>query len=137
MAHDNPRTILVVDDDPDVQDVTKTILEAHDFRVLSALDGSQAVEVARSEKPDLILLDVMMASDTEGFQVNYELKADPELAGIPVIMVTAIEEKSGMEFSPDKDGDYLPVADFIRKPMDPDDLVARIRKALSGERKDG
>lgn len=129
------RTVLVVDDDPDIVEVTRTILETAGYNVVSAMDGAGGLAKARETKPDLIILDVMMGSTTEGFHVAYEIRKDPQIANTPILMLTAIEGKTGMKFSPDKDGDYLPVEEFVSKPIQPDDLLARVDRLIKGAKK--
>jgi CheY-like chemotaxis protein len=87
-------------------------------------------------RPDLIILDVMMDTTTEGFQVSYQLRShDPdsaygEFSTIPIIMLTGISQKMQMKFSIQKDGDYLPVDEFLEKPIQLDPLLEMIRKLL-------
>lgn len=128
------KTILVVDDDPDVVEVIRTVLESAGYFVESAFDGDSGLAKMRAKKPDLVILDVMMRRETEGFHVSYAIKNDPELAKIPILMLTAIGEKTGMKFSPEKDGEYLPVEAFVEKPIEPKDLLARVEKLLSGQK---
>ena len=73
---------------------------------------------------------MLFRSDTEGFQVAQDLKSDPQLKDIPILMMTSVSAKSGFSFDPETDGDYLPVEDFVEKPVDPADLLARVEKLL-------
>jgi CheY-like chemotaxis protein len=98
------------------------------------MDGDRGLAIMREKKPDLVILDVMMRKETEGFHVSYAIKNDPALAKTPILMLTAIGEKTGMKFSPEKDGDYLPVEDFVEKPIEPKDLLARVEKLLAAQR---
>ena len=123
--------ILVIDDDPDVVEVVKTVLKAAGYAVDSAFDGDSGLAKMRVKKPDMVILDVMMRKKTEGFHVSYTTKNDPALAKTPILMLTAIGEKSGMKFSPDKDGEYLPVEEFVEKPIEPRDLLARVQRLLT------
>ena len=127
-------TILVVDDDPDIVAVTSTILKSAGYAVVGANNGAEGLKKARETKPKLIILDVMMGSTTEGFHVAYEIRKDPQLAATPILMLTAIEKQTGMKFSPDKDEDYLPVEEFVSKPIDPDDLLARVERLIAGKK---
>ena len=128
--------ILVVDDDPDIVEALKITLEANSYEVCSASNGTEGLEMVKSENPDLIILDVMMDSQTEGFQVSYQLKStDPDseyakYSKIPIIMLTAIHEHTKSRFSLDKDGDYLPVEEFIEKPVQPKELLDKMKKLL-------
>ncbi len=122
--------ILIIDDDPDFVEATQVVLDASNYEVISASDGEEGLKKAKTEKPDLILLDVMMKHMTEGFHVSYALEKDPELSKTPIIMLSAIGVKTDMAFSPEKDGEYLPVQTFLDKPVEPDKLLAEIDRLL-------
>lgn len=124
------KTILVVDDDPDVVEATKVVLEAAGYVVESAVDGQSGLQKALALGPDLIILDVMMGSDTAGLHVSYKLRENPKTQDTPILMVSALEKKTGMKFSPESDQEYLPVEDFISKPIAPDDLLQKVKAAL-------
>ncbi|MFH0964773.1 MAG: response regulator [Planctomycetota bacterium] len=124
------KRILVVDDDPDAVTVARTVLESAGYTVEGAANGDEAFSKIAKKRPDLIILDVMMRSDTEGFHVSYKLRSDKDLKNIPVIMLSAIGQKTGMEFAPEKDEDYLPVEEFISKPMEPADLLAKVGRLI-------
>jgi two-component system alkaline phosphatase synthesis response regulator PhoP len=130
--------ILVIDDDPDVQLATRMTLEKAGHRVVSAANGKDGLEKIRSENPDLIILDVMMDTSTEGFQLALRLRnPDPtsdlaEFSHIPILMMTAIHSTTPLRFEPDID--YLPVELFVDKPIDPDDLLKKVEWVLSGEK---
>ena len=125
------KSILIADDDPDIVEALKAVLEASGFSVDAAPNGQECLRKLRLKRPDLVILDVMMTSETEGFHVAYEIRRDPALRGLPILMLTAIEQKTGFKFSPDKDEDYLPVEEFVTKPIEPDDLVNRVNRLLS------
>ena len=124
------KTILIVDDDPDILVAMRVFLEAAGYAVESALDGESGMQKAFDLRPDLILLDVMMRHDTEGFHVSYRLREDERTKDTPILMVSAIEQKTGMRFSPGSDQEYLPVEEFISKPISPEVLVAKIEEHL-------
>lgn len=124
------KKILVVDDDPDLVDATSIILKSRKYEVIVAYGGIEGLEKARNEKPDLIVLDVMMP-DKDGYTVCRELKADPDLNGIPVLLLTAVvanipttrfTQQMGMETEAD---------DYIDKPVEPQVLVERIEALLA------
>ena len=106
--------IVTIDDDPDILDVLRIALEANHYEVHAAASGAEGLKVIKQVRPDLIILDVMMDTVTEGFHVSYELRSqDPkseyhEFSKTPIIMLTSISQKMGMKFSPEKDGEYLP-----------------------------
>lgn len=127
---DEKKTIIIIDDDVDILEAARLTLEAAGFGVLTAGDGAEGLARVREGGVDLIILDVMMARDTEGFQVAQDLKASPELAAIPVLVMTSVSAKSGFKFDPKTDGDFLPVEDYVEKPVDPAELVSRVKKLL-------
>jgi len=128
------KCILIVDDDPDIFEAARAVLESAGYKVMWATNGEDGIRTARESKPDLIILDVMMRTFTEGFRVGYELKKDPALKSIPVIFLSAIAEKSGMRFSKEEDQEYLPGELFLEKPFDPEDLLKKVSE-LIGKRK--
>ena len=128
---EQPKRILVVDDDVDIVEAMKTVLGASGYAVDTAASGTECLARVAEQKPDLIILDVMMESDTEGFHVSYKLKGDAGTKDIPILMLTAIGKKFGYKFSPNEDEDYLPVEDFIEKPVEPGELVKRVEALLS------
>jgi len=123
--------VLITDDDPDIVEALKTVLEASGFAVDTAPNGEECLRKLREAKPDLLILDVMMSTETEGFHVAYEIRKDPALRDLPILMLTAIEQKSGFKFSPDEDKEYLPVEEFVTKPVEPDELVARVNELIA------
>jgi len=129
MAEDR-QTVIIIDDDPDLVEATRVILEGAGYAVASALNGPDGLARVRGGGIDCILLDVMMAKDTEGFHIAQELKGDEATAGIPIIMLTSISQKTGFEFSPEIDEDYMPVEAFLEKPVDPDRLLEAIAGVL-------
>ncbi|MGQ9457651.1 MAG: response regulator [Anaerolineae bacterium] len=123
--------ILVVDDDPDFVSVVRTILLSAGHEVDTAANGGQALQRMRAQRPDVILLDIMMSYVLDGLDVVREMARDPALKDIPVLIVsslTSVEGVSGM-FPTDE----APAADgWISKPVDPDDLLRRIAEVLPG-----
>jgi CheY-like chemotaxis protein len=124
------KNILIVDDDRDVFESMKIVLEAEGYRVEWATNGSEALQKAKASKPDLMILDVMMNSDDEGFQVTYKMKQDSELSCIPIVMVTSVSSRTGFSFNRDRDEDFLPVNEFLEKPVDPRVLLDKVRENL-------
>jgi CheY-like chemotaxis protein len=126
--------ILIVDDDPDMVLAARLCLERAGYQVIEASNGAAALEAVKTQKPNLIILDVMMDTTTEGFQIALKLRSPApdseyaEYAKIPIIMLTAIHTTSPVRFGPDKE--YLPVDAFIEKPLDPDKLVKQVEKLL-------
>jgi len=125
-----PKTILVVDDDPDIVETSKTILEKAGYKVETAENGTQALAKAKSVRPDLVLLDIMMDKETEGFHVAYDLKGDDKTSAVKILVLTNVAKKSGFKFSPETDEDYLPVDGFMEKPLEPKKLLAKVKELL-------
>jgi CheY-like chemotaxis protein len=121
------KTVFVIDDDPDLLEVAKTVLSGAGFSVLVASTGRDGLARIRKGGIDCIILDVMMETETEGFHIAQDLRADPKTAGIPIVMLTSVSKKTGFEFSPETDKDYLPVETFLEKPVDPKRLVQAVR----------
>ena len=126
------KKILIVDDDRDVFESMKIVLEAQGYGVEWATNGAEALGKAKSCKPDLMILDVMMNTDDEGFQVSYRMKQDGQLSSIPIIMVTSIGSKTGFSFDRNRDQDFLPVNEFLEKPVNPKVLIDKVRENLGG-----
>ena len=124
------KTILVIDDDIDLVEIIRLTLESEGFDVIDAQNGKRGLAMAQEKLPDLILLDVMMGQVDEGFQVAYELKGDQNTQDIPIVMLTAVSDQTGFEFDPAKDKDFLPVHEFLEKPVSPRKLVDVVRKHL-------
>jgi CheY-like chemotaxis protein len=121
--------ILVVDDDPDIVATSRIILESNGYEVQAASSGKEALELLSRCKPDLMLLDVMMASDTEGFELAFKLKEDPEFRELPIIMLTAFLEKVRTEGPGPFQfilGEQWPVEWLFEKPLDTKKLLAKI-----------
>jgi|GEM_PF-127836 len=132
-------TVLVVDDDVDFVEVARVALESEGYRVIVAGSKEEGLAYVRSEKPDLIVLDVMMPTGTEGFHFVWELRKDRDerLRRIPILMVTAINDRAPLRIDPDDSDDvfgpreYLPVEDFIEKPVSPVQLCSKVKKLLA------
>ena len=120
--------ILVVDDDPDFVEITRMILEAHDYQVISAANGDQALAKMRQDRPDLVLLDVMMSCVLDGLDVSKEMLADAALKDIPIIMISSIASSPYAGMFPTDE--YLPVDAWISKPVQPADLLKKVKHCL-------
>lgn len=122
--------ILVVEDDVDVLETRKIVLEHNNYEVATATNIEVAKELVEKEKIDLIILDVMMEKDSDGFVFAQFVKNNEKLKHIPIIMATAVNQRTKFKFDIEKDGDFLPVEKFMEKPIDPDDLIVTIRGLL-------
>ena len=126
------KTILVIDDDEDIRLAVQTLLESRNYTVETAGTKEEGLEKFTSMKPDLAILDVMMVSWQDGFELARELKKDPDLKNVPILMLTGVENKTGFEFkSSAGDEEWLPVEGFLDKPVEPDVLLAEVEKLLN------
>lgn len=125
----NKQLILVVDDDPDLVNSVSLKLEANNFRTLKAYDGLQAWEKIKQEKPDLVLLDVMMPNK-DGYTVCSEIKQDPQFKDIMVVLLTAVVDNLPTTSYTHHDGKTTPADDFIPKPIDLDKLLEIVQDNL-------
>ena len=130
--------ILVIDDDPDIVTAVQMALESGGHQVLSASSGKQGLERVKADVPDLIVLDVMMESHTEGFELALKLHSpDPAsewkpFRNIPILMLTAIHSTTPLRYEPDID--YLPVELFVDKPIEPADLLGKVNWILARQK---
>ena len=127
--------ILVIDDDPDFRDAVTPILESALYDVVNASNPEEGKKKIFSEKPDLILLDIMMDSLFDGFSLCHAIKTSKEYKefnDIPIIFVSAVKEITGsrFQFKGQEQGMVGP-DDYIDKPVKPDDLLSRIEKLLN------
>ncbi len=121
------KRILVVDDDIDFLENMRIVISSHGYDVLTAENPDQARGKLENDTIDLIVLDVMMVKDSDGFNLAQSLKADPKYKHIPIIMATAVNQKqTAFTFGKDTDGSFLPVDKFMEKPIKADELLAAI-----------
>lgn len=125
------KRVLMIDDDPEFVDAISNLLDARGYNVDSANNGQDGLAKAREQKPDIILLDVMMTTDTEGFDVAREMSNTESLKGTPVIMISGVRSEMNLPFNIEPDSDWLPVAQFLEKPVLPETLLKAIEDALS------
>ena len=128
--------ILVVDDDPDIVATSRIILESNGYEVQTASNSHEAMEVLTRIKPDVMLLDVMMASDTEGFDLAFKLREDPDFKDLPIIMLTAFLDKVRTEGPGPFEfilGEQWPVEWLFEKPLDTKKLLAKIDAILKSK----
>lgn len=122
------KKILVVDDDPDYQMVCGLVLKSAGYQVTSAMNGGDAIEALRADKPDLIILDVMMSTVLEGVEVSKQIKGDPRLKGIPIVMVSSITTSEYASAFPDDE--RLPIDAWLSKPIQPDVLLKTVKRFI-------
>jgi CheY-like chemotaxis protein len=124
--------ILIIDDDPDIVKSMKIVLESKGYDVISAPSGKDGLTKVKESPPDLIILDIMMEVMDEGFDIARILKKSKDYKHIPILMLTAIKEKTGLGFK-EEAGDelWLPVDDYCEKPLSPQELIEKVEKLLS------
>ena len=121
--------ILLVDDDKDFVEATTMVLESKPYEVVVAYNGDDGLAKARKEKPDLIILDIIMPVK-DGFRAAEQLKKDPDLKNIPVIMLTSFSEKGGETSLSVSQGFALDAEDYVDKPVAPEELLKRVERLL-------
>jgi CheY-like chemotaxis protein len=130
--------ILIVEDDKDLVATLQVVLQKRGFEVVAAYDAPAGLAMAEAERPDLIVLDVMMPNATEGFHFVWTLRLrdDEYFRAVPIIVMSAIHQKTELRFYPDsadgtyQSGEFLPVQSFIDKPVDPAAFVREVERQL-------
>jgi CheY-like chemotaxis protein len=125
--------ILVIDDDPIFVKSTTAILEAHGYQVESASNREEGLAKMNEQKPDLLLLDVMMDWVLDGVSISREMMAERDLRRIPIVMVTSIMNSEYRGVFPQDE--YLHIDSWLNKPCPPDKLVAEVEKTLERHKK--
>jgi CheY-like chemotaxis protein len=125
-----PPKVLIVDDDPDFHCYVKAVLGPAGYATVSAYSEREGIEVARREKPDAILLDIIMGSMTDGFEFCHEIRRDPQIKHTPILGISALEERTGLRCPPDREPDLFPVNGYLRKPVAPERLVAELERLI-------
>ena len=124
------KRILIVDDDPDLVEAVSMLLEAENMVPLAAYGGIEGLEKAKTENPDLIILDVMMP-DMDGLDLAKEMAADDKLSRIPLVMLSAVvESMSETTYAPHAAARELEAEEWFDKPVDPQALVNRVKELL-------
>lgn len=130
--------ILLVDDDLDLTTTLRVVLESADYEVVTANGLDTGLAAADKERPDLILLDIMMPEATEGFHFVWRLRKREEeyFAQVPIVVLSAIHRRTDLRFYPDdgdgtyQAGEFLPIQEFLDKPVEPDRLIDLVAKVL-------
>lgn len=126
------KNILIVDDDVDFVEATKIVLEKSGYHVETCLSADACLQKLKTIDPDLIIMDVMMETDHSGFDLCREIKRNLKTKEIPILMLTAVEEKYPMNFGGAAgDETWLPVDAYIDKPVEAGVLLDRINKLLN------
>jgi DNA-binding response OmpR family regulator len=118
--------ILIVDDDPDIIDAGRLVLEREGYEVEGAPNRADGMKKLEEIKPDLLILDVMMEEPDDGLRMAREIRKGGNT--VPIIMLTSVNAAMGLNI--DKDGEIVPVDEFQPKPVEPQTLVAKVKKLL-------
>jgi CheY-like chemotaxis protein len=131
--------ILVVDDDLDFIEISKLSLGGQGYQVFSAFNAKEGWKMVEKEKPDLIILDLMMERLDSGMALSQQIKSHPKYGAIPILMLTSISRDTGMDFTPRtvEDLKQLNVDDFSSKPIKPQVLLQKVEKLLPKKRGKG
>ena len=124
------KKVLMIDDDPEFIEAITNVLDAKGYEVVSASNGKDGVEKAKAENPDIILLDVMMTTESEGFDVAREMHKDENAKNIPVIILTGIRKAMSLPFGFEPDETWLPVKEVLEKPVKPEVLLKTIEENI-------
>ncbi|MBN2282707.1 MAG: response regulator [Deltaproteobacteria bacterium] len=128
-----PKKVLTVDDDPDIIAFVKTVLEENGYTPLIARNGEMGLDLAKSEKPDLVILDVLMPKQS-GIRMYREMKSDDALKGIPVIILSGIAKRTflrSQEALTEFGDQTVPEPDvYIEKPVEPDELAETVKNII-------
>ena len=126
------KKILVIDDDVQLVDTVRTLLESVGYQVSHAYQSEKGVDLAREDRPDLILLDVMFAGPPgpDGIEVSRQLQEDPDLKDIPVVILSGVKRVLDMPVKLAPDESFMPVEAFLEKPFKPNQLLAVIEEVL-------
>lgn len=117
--------IAIIDDDPDILDASKLVLTAKGYEVFTAENPDDGYKIVMEQKPDLIILDVMMIEPDDGFFLAQKLRRENVVT--PILMYTSVSKALGLEFAA---GEMVPVDDLVEKPISPDTLIDKVEKLL-------
>lgn len=129
--------IMMIDDDPDMIDSIKLILEANDYTVVAKMDTDNLIAEIEAENPDIILLDIVFPEDAQaGFKAARDIAQQENLKNIPVLILSAVNQLTNLGFSfteNDISTDFMPVSGFIEKPVEPTALLEKIKAVENAE----
>ena len=124
--------ILIIDDEPEFVEIVRTILATKQYKVSCAYSADEGFSKLEKESPDAIILDVMMGKGAEGFIFARKMRKDPRFAKIPILMLTAMREKTGFDFPGEPvHPKFLPVDEYMEKPIKPDAFLEKIEQQLA------
>lgn len=122
--------ILVIDKDPDFLGKLKAALETEGFEVITALTIQQGLDEIQYEQPDCVVTELMVEKHDSGFVFAKAVKANPLYRHIKIFIVSSAKERTGFEFSQEKDGHWMKTDDYAEKPIEPEEVVARVKELL-------
>jgi CheY-like chemotaxis protein len=125
------RTVLLVDDDADFVEMNRILLEQNGYQVRVAYSGRQCLAEVAARRPDVIILDMVMESRDDGFEVSRELRNSEHTKGIPLIMITSVNDRIPFHLEPDRT--WLPVDALLEKPVEPQLLLTIVGRALRAQ----
>lgn len=125
------KKILLIDDDVDLIELNKALLTVMGYEVLFAYNGQEGLDMIAQHAPDLIILDVMMNSPGEGFEVARAIKENQDTRHIPIVMLSAVNNESGFSLRVGPDKSWNPVDAFIDKPVRKEQLIKTVRNLLA------
>jgi CheY-like chemotaxis protein len=120
------KKILIVDDQKEVLELMEATLTMENYQILKATNGKEAVDIAKAEKPDMIIMDIMMPGETDGLEATLTLKNDPETSACPIILLTAKAQKDDI-----KKGFAAGADDYFTKPFSPLELIRKVEETLA------
>ena len=123
--------ILIIDDDRDFTEAIKIILESKKYQVFVSDNPDEGLIKLEKENPDLLILDVMMENKAAGFIFSRKIRKNPKFEKLPVLMLTGMRDQTGFFFPGDtRDEKFLPVDEFVEKPVEPEVLLEKVEKLL-------
>ena len=122
--------VLIIDDDPESVEAVTNVLDAKGYDVDSAPNGKIGVAKAKEQKPNIILLDVMMTTKSEGFDVAREMHKDEKLKNVPIIIITGVRKEMNLPFGFEPDETWLPVKGVLEKPVKPEVLLKTVEENI-------
>lgn len=120
--------IAIIDDDPDIIDASSLVLKSKGHAIISASNPDDGYKIVKEQKPDLIILDVMMDEPDDGFYLAQKFRK--EGINTPILMYTSVSKATGLEF---EKNEMVPVDDFVEKPISPDELIQKVENLLKKE----
>ena len=124
------KKVLMIDDDAEFVEAISNLLDAKGYEVVTASNGKEGIEKAKEVNPDLILLDVMMTTKSEGFDVAREIHGDENIKNTPMVLMTGIRKEMSLPFGFEPDDDWLPVKEVLEKPVTPEVLLETLSRYI-------